>query len=99
MRRLLCAVLALSACGAPNEKPPAPAADCATLGCAAGEVCTAGACERAPDTIVLDPSTISFMWLPINSLRGAFSGYDPLTQTCATVIWYEDSAVFASRCE
>ncbi|MEZ4265852.1 MAG: hypothetical protein R3F39_05700 [Myxococcota bacterium] len=41
----------------------------------------------AADTLVLDPATLQFFGLPINSVRYAVSGYDAAHRTCATLIW------------
>ncbi len=38
-------------------------------------------------TLHLDPSTLVFFGLPINSLRLGVSGYDPAAQACASLIW------------
>ncbi len=55
-------------------------------------------CTQPVSTIVLDPATITFSWLPIDSARGGFFGYDPETRTCAAVIFYEDGLPQATRC-
>jgi hypothetical protein len=39
------------------------------------------------DKLVLDPSTLTFFGLPINSVRFAVSGYDPDAKVCVTIIW------------
>lgn len=41
----------------------------------------------ALDRIVLDPATLSFFGLPINSIRAAVSGYDPVARACATLLF------------
>ncbi|MEW5855696.1 MAG: hypothetical protein AB2A00_43375 [Myxococcota bacterium] len=46
--------------------------------------------------ITLDPDTLTFFALPINSLRYAVSGYDPTRSACATIIWdYSNTGTFA----
>jgi len=47
------------------------------------------------DTIVLDPSTIQFFGLPINSMRAAVSGWDPVLHACATITWdYSNNGMY-----
>lgn len=45
--------------------------------------------DAGPETsvITLDPATLQFFGLPINSVRYAVSGYDPARRTCVTLIW------------
>ena len=38
-------------------------------------------------TLHLDPATLVFFELPINSLRMGVSGYDPAAHACASLIW------------
>ncbi|MBM4389408.1 MAG: hypothetical protein FJ088_16855, partial [Deltaproteobacteria bacterium] len=38
-------------------------------------------------TLVLDPASLIFFSLPINSIRYAVSGHDKQTNTCVTIIW------------
>lgn len=40
-----------------------------------------------PDGLVLDPATLEFFWLPIDSLRAAVGGFDAATNTCVTVMF------------
>ncbi len=42
------------------------------------------------DGLVLDPDTLNFFWLPINSLRAAVGGFDEATNTCVSVIFFFD---------
>jgi len=42
------------------------------------------------DGLVLDPDTLHFFWLPINSLRAAVGGFDAQTNTCVSVIFFFD---------
>jgi hypothetical protein len=37
--------------------------------------------------LVLDPSSLVFFGLPINSARFAVTGYDPDQRVCATIVW------------
>jgi hypothetical protein len=36
---------------------------------------------------VVEPSSLDFYYLPINSLRGAVTGYVPEARACVTVVW------------
>ena len=47
---------------------------------ASGDASTAG-------TLTLDPATLTFFALPIDSIRYAVAGYDPVARACATLIW------------
>ena len=39
-------------------------------------------------TFVLDPQTLVFFDLPINSIRYAVSGHDAVSNACVTLIWF-----------
>lgn len=41
--------------------------------------------------LVLDPSTLEDFWLPINSIRAGVGGFDPVTKSCVSVIFFFDS--------
>lgn len=47
----------------------------------------AGGVAISGDRLVLDPSSLVFYYLPIGSLRGAVTGYDPKQRACATIVW------------
>ena len=40
-----------------------------------------------PETLTLDPSTLTFFSLPIDSVRFAVSGFDPAAHVCVTLVW------------
>lgn len=42
------------------------------------------------DGLVLDPDTLNFFWLPINSIRAAVGGFDEASNTCVSVIFFFD---------
>ena len=41
----------------------------------------------APPFVILDPSSLTFFSVPINSIRYAVAGHDPQKHICATLIW------------
>ena len=46
-----------------------------------------------PERLILDPASLTFFDLPINSIRGAVSGYDAAARTCVTIVWdYSNTA-------
>ncbi|MBN1607632.1 MAG: hypothetical protein JW940_13425 [Polyangiaceae bacterium] len=47
----------------------------------------AGGGAVTADRLVLDPSSLVFYSLPINSIRYAVTGYDASQRTCATLVW------------
>lgn len=51
---------------------------------------TADGTSGGGDGVVLDPDTLNFFWLPINSLRAGVGGFDEATNTCVTVIFTFD---------
>ena len=57
---------------------------------------TTGGTGAAAD-LVLDPASLVFFELPINSLRYAVGGFDPEHQTCVTVIFFGD--IMAEQCD
>ena len=40
-----------------------------------------------PSDLVLDPDSLTFFYLPIDSIRFAVSGHDPEAQVCVTLVW------------
>jgi hypothetical protein len=78
--------------GAQSDAPGSGGAGTGGTGGAAGSTPDAG---HPPDTIVLDPSTIQFFALPINSMRAAISGWDPAVKACATITWdYSNNGMY-----
>ena len=55
--------------------------------------------ECAPfDSWVVEPGSLEFFFLPINSVRGAVSGYVPEARACVTVVWdYSNTGRFPVR--
>jgi hypothetical protein len=47
----------------------------------------AGGAPLTGDRLVLDPASLVFFGLPINSNRVAVTGYDASHRTCATLVW------------
>lgn len=45
-----------------------------------------------PGGLVLDPETLVFFDLPINSIRYAVGGFDPDQQTCVSIIFFDPGA-------
>ncbi len=92
--------LALSACAAATIALAA----CGDPGTWMGLPDEGGGSTTAPnevDTLVLDPETLSFFGLPINSLRMAVAGHDPDARVCATIIWdYSNNGMsFGPHCD
>ncbi len=56
-----------------------------------------GDTSDAATDLVLDPASLVFFELPINSLRYAVGGFDPAQHTCVTVIFFDDLAT--RRCD
>jgi hypothetical protein len=58
-------------------------------------------CEGPGGWLDLDPATLTFFSLPINSIRYAISGWDPDARTCVSVIWtlggVEDAEAFCGE--
>ena len=40
-----------------------------------------------PERLVLDPASLTFFLLPIDSTRAAVSGYDAAARACVTIVW------------
>ncbi len=49
--------------------------------------CTPSLTCQGFDHLVLDPESLTFYDLPINSYRTAVSGYAPLARTCVVMVW------------
>ncbi len=52
-----------------------------------------------PDHLALDPATLQFHSLPIDSYRPMISGYDPVARTCVSLIWFYDSPWDGGFCD
>jgi len=92
-----------SIAGTPDALPP-DTANLADVG-APGD----GAADTAPDAaaaaplavLTLDPKTLTFFGLPINSIRFAVAGLDPIAHACVSLIFdYSNTgAYYGSHCD
>jgi hypothetical protein len=69
--------------------PGGPCSSCAGLGGGADRIAPppAGDAGPTPVEVTLDPCTLEFFDLPIDSVRTAVSGFDPEARICASIIW------------
>jgi len=66
---------------APPDVPPDAPLDAADVADADLDV------PPLPASLVLDPDSLSFFGLPIDSIRFAVSGHDPDARVCVTLVW------------
>ena len=61
-----------------------------STGATGGSAGTAGSGHAggSPNRLVLDPTSLEFSSLPIDSIRYMVSGYDPDLRICASLVWY-----------
>jgi hypothetical protein len=52
------------------------------------DVTSGGSTGPVADGLVLDPETLEFFWLPINSIRAGVGGFDPVANTCVSIIFH-----------
>jgi hypothetical protein len=66
----------------------------------AGSDAGAGGAAVSADRLVLDPSSLVFYGLPIDSIRYAVTGYDASQRTCVTVVWqFENATRLGASCD